>query len=356
MTLFAKIKRFIRNDVGAVAAIVAVGLTGTVGMVAAAVDLGMVYSAHNELQNAADAAAFAAANTMVAVDPDGVPSGQPSVALQTAKQVAASNKVLGQNLTLLDNDFVAGTWDGGTQSFDPSTVGSSIASELTAAQVTLRKDQQANNPVQTIFARILGINEVPLTATARAYVGSPGSLPGTTPHLPIALLEPEVNPGTGTECNKNFTFNLDPASDSHWTTYRKVAHDCSCEVYHNLRGDSGYETPDLKVGDDIYGVPMTLQPYAFYEAYKKFQNLGQDTDGDGKVDYWEIWVPVVQDNGTYWWKVKGWASMVVTDAVYNTYRGTYRMEAHVRCGVVAPGSGTGGKDFGSRAEFAKLIR
>ena len=63
-----KLRNLIKGEKGVIAVAIAVALPVLVGMAGVAVDLGLVYSARSELQNAADAAALAAAGVMIVDD------------------------------------------------------------------------------------------------------------------------------------------------------------------------------------------------------------------------------------------------------------------------------------------------
>ena len=89
----SRLRALWRGNHGAMAALAAFLLTASVGLVGAAVDVGLIASTHNELQNAADAAALAGAGTMLSFSEDGSQiSGQPAIALATAQQVALANQ------------------------------------------------------------------------------------------------------------------------------------------------------------------------------------------------------------------------------------------------------------------------
>ena len=80
-----------REEKGAVAVVVGLLLTGILALASASIDLGVMYSAHGELQNAADAAALAAADTLIILDEDNHTVATPDVATSTAKTLAGAN-------------------------------------------------------------------------------------------------------------------------------------------------------------------------------------------------------------------------------------------------------------------------
>ncbi len=85
---------------GTVLPLVAVSLVGLLGFVALAIDLGIVMVAKTQLQNAADAAAFAAARTLT-----GGTNPNTSQATANGQSVAAANSVLGASIAAENVEF-----------------------------------------------------------------------------------------------------------------------------------------------------------------------------------------------------------------------------------------------------------
>jgi Flp pilus assembly protein TadG len=137
-----------RDERGASLAIVAVGMTVFIGMAALAVDLGMLFTARSQAQRTADAAALAAASSL-ALYP-----GDPGLARSAAEDIAARNTIMGQSVVVQDGDVTF-----------PSQY---------RARVWVYRTTARNDPVPTIFARILGINTVDVSAVAAAEA-TPGS-------------------------------------------------------------------------------------------------------------------------------------------------------------------------------------
>jgi hypothetical protein len=152
---------------GATLLLVGLALTALLGIMALAIDLGMLYVARSEAQRAADAAALAGANIFVtsgctSVSTGCVPGGpqEPNAAAQ-AIQVADKNYVAGQPAVL--------TWTPGSTC--PTTSGNDICFSYptnTEPQITVTVRRPG---IQTIFAKLLGVStaEVDATATAEAY-------------------------------------------------------------------------------------------------------------------------------------------------------------------------------------------
>ena len=86
MRLLSKFKDLWQQERAAVAVITTVFLTAMVGVTGAAVDMGRAYSSYNELQNAADAAAKAGADSMLLWSQENILTTKCEVAIETAQQ------------------------------------------------------------------------------------------------------------------------------------------------------------------------------------------------------------------------------------------------------------------------------
>jgi Flp pilus assembly protein TadG len=171
-----------RGQRGAVAIMAAVTMVMVLGIAALAVDVSFLLVVRNELQNAADAAALSGAGYLY----QGAPLPNWSLASQQATTAIGLNQSL--KVTLTDGVINYGYWNAtgtpaGLQSL-PMTPG---AMDLPAVSVTIRKDTGKNGgAVNLLFAKFLGINSMPASATAVAVISSPGYV-GPSGLLPIAI-------------------------------------------------------------------------------------------------------------------------------------------------------------------------
>ncbi|HVP11291.1 MAG TPA: vWA domain-containing protein [Phycisphaerae bacterium] len=138
------------------------GSTVGLGVAALAVDTGLMFSAKQELQNAADAAALAAASQLgVSTDPAGA-------AAQEAAIYAAKNKVAGGGSGLdIQTGIIFGhaVLDGEKYDFRPSEA------PYDSVQITLKRDATASDgPVSLLFAKTFGMDGASLHASATAMV------------------------------------------------------------------------------------------------------------------------------------------------------------------------------------------
>ena len=131
------------------------------------VDAGYLYVVHSDLQSGADAAAFAGALQLRA---------QPGSAVGQVRQQAVTYAQLNApqfGSVLVNADITLGVWDFDTKTFTPTNA------KANAVRTTVRRDGANTASVSTFFMPVLGVNEVPVTATAIAAFIDGGS--GGTP-------------------------------------------------------------------------------------------------------------------------------------------------------------------------------
>lgn len=133
---------------GVIIVLTALLLVFLLGMIAFAVDLGMIANTRTELQAAADAAAYAGAGALV--------SGT-SAATTSAQSFYTANSAGGGALTASSAALTFGTWDTVTRAFTPG------GSPPNAVKVV---SNLPNNPL--FFGKVLGKNSYSMTATAIA--------------------------------------------------------------------------------------------------------------------------------------------------------------------------------------------
>jgi Flp pilus assembly protein TadG len=133
---------------GAIAVLAAVFMVVMLGMVAFSVDVGYIAKTQDELQNAADAAALAAADVLV--------NGN-AAATTAAQTYLALNNVAGQPLDPANMTVTIGTWNTNTLAFTPTSQSPG------AVQVTL-----VDNNLPLFFGRVLNKNTVNLQAQSIA--------------------------------------------------------------------------------------------------------------------------------------------------------------------------------------------
>lgn len=156
---------FHRNiERGASLVLVAVSLVALLAASSLALDLGMLYVARNQAQQAADAAALAGASALansgctVAVGGCVAGGSQESQATTQAESVGSQNAVMGEPADIQNSDV----------SFHyPSP-------EDPEVTVTVQRTVARGNAVPTILARIFGVDAVNVVAKATAEAFNPG--------------------------------------------------------------------------------------------------------------------------------------------------------------------------------------
>ena len=311
----------------------------------------MMASVRAELQNAADAAALAGAGTLITWGEDYSVSAQPEVALAQAMAMAYQNTSQGINLELALEDITLGLWQEDAHAFDPDNIGaSSDPNNLSACRVIVRRDLTINSPVPTIFLGILGIDTVNVSAMSTGHLGWAGTVETGQVDLPIAVKEQALT-GGGLICGEAIEFHSENDENGEWTSFFTYpSNDPNVKKYVN----GTHETPSLEVGDQINIINGNLSNNTFDALADRFQSEGTDLDGDGTADWWKVLLPVIGDDGSgaTTATVVGFATMIIHEVQTAPDK---NIVATLQCGMVVPGSKTGGGNFGSRAATPVLV-
>ncbi|MFQ5733090.1 MAG: pilus assembly protein TadG-related protein [Planctomycetaceae bacterium] len=168
---------------GAVIVLVALLTVPLLGLVALAVDYGHLCVVRTDLQRSADAAALAAVRDLVPAA-DGTQDLDKVRA--AVRQYATANVRNVSGFTVLDSDIEIGR-------YDPATIYTNFTIQnngiFDTVRVTLRRDTTANSPVSVFFARIFGIDNANVTATATAVLQKASVLYPGSDILPFAVHE-----------------------------------------------------------------------------------------------------------------------------------------------------------------------
>jgi Flp pilus assembly protein TadG len=191
-----RIIKLIMGVEGSVALISAAALLGLVAVASLAIDMGRLYTVRNEMQNTADSAALAAANSLI-VDQGGVAVRDSYGATQSAMNVAQRQAEL-QGLPAASqedrNDLavVFGEWNlyAGNPETAWTEIGTSCGSysNANAVRVTLQRAAGINyGPVTNLFAGFLGVETSEVRATATAYLGYTNEVQPAGVQVPLAV-------------------------------------------------------------------------------------------------------------------------------------------------------------------------
>ncbi|MCD4688955.1 MAG: hypothetical protein K8R55_06440 [Desulfuromonadaceae bacterium] len=175
MTLLNGLKR-VDNEKGATIVLVSILLVVIIGVAALAIDIGNLAATKGELQKLADGAALAAAGELGKQYKSGPCAGITTTAIAIiANNVAQNNVADTKSIGLQSKDIAIGCWDFDDDSFTTFGVDDCGCSEKipNAVSIIARRDSEANTPVDTFFAGVLGPDTVGLRATAIAALSGP---------------------------------------------------------------------------------------------------------------------------------------------------------------------------------------
>ena len=151
-----KTNRFLRDQKGSVAILVAGGMAALLGFAVLAVDVGHFYAEQNALQVAADSAALAALSDLP----------NKAQVKQTVRNYIEKNlPALKHGQVVQDSDIEVGNWDPDTRTFTADL------NPLNALQVTVGKTVANGNPEPTMFGKILGMDDVDIVASSIVAAG-----------------------------------------------------------------------------------------------------------------------------------------------------------------------------------------
>ncbi len=287
------LRKFSRDERGAVAAVTAVYLIVAIGALALAIDLGHMYLVKAELQRTADAAALGGAlrfmtpNTAVV---PGVTAASPDCAraVTAGQTLGTRNPTDNQTTSLANIAIQVGTWNGTTF----TETGCANPYQVNAIQAV------ASRTINVFFGAIItGSTTKNLSAEAMALVGAVGALPPGYKCLPIAIDDNKV-PSSGQKIVLHL--NPTPGDDGAWHTF--FWQNPSASLLSDII-DGNIETPPLKEGDEIKvkeGV-----------SDSDLKELGQVLKSKGGT--WDVVLPVIPaSEHTGWAKVEGFVSVRMT--------------------------------------------
>jgi hypothetical protein len=157
----------IREQRGAALVLVAASMFAIVAAVAIAVDVSMLLTARAEAQRAADSGALAGAGWLIVVPDD------EAGARAKAEEFAESNRVRGKNPDVLPDTDV------------------DVILDSAKVRVRVHMEEARNLAIPTFFARVIGVDEVDVSAVAAAWAAPQNEVPPDDNDclLPVALLD-----------------------------------------------------------------------------------------------------------------------------------------------------------------------
>lgn len=163
---------------------VVVALVAIIALASLAIDLGIVWTARNQLQNAVDAAALAGAHNLI--DPGAPATTLPASQTAALAEASLHGAVPTNSVAVQTTDVVFGQWDFASRTLDTS-VDLTDPRQVDAVEVSAGLDGIANGPVPAFLSRVLGRQSFGVAATATAYLGFVGGFAPETLFLPIVI-------------------------------------------------------------------------------------------------------------------------------------------------------------------------
>ncbi len=384
-----------REERGVAMVTVLVALVALIAAGALAIDVGLVWAARTQLQNATDAAALAGGANLI--DKTG-----PTVTLTEADAAVLGQGMLNPSVAapggvVIDStDVTYGHWDLDTRTFDAS-VDLSDPEQVNAVDVVTRSDGVANSPIPAFMSRVLGRDSFNVTARATAYLGFAGRVGPGKLDLPIAI---DCCKLRGPNCEADYcdtistTINPCPLS----VPQSEGANTVTCLEFHNTAEQNACWTqfdgdhPSVNTADVIDIIETGYQEEVdglfpifvdngdktplISEIKSRMQGTGGYTGNaagtdrylphTGVNDSWVVGLPVIEcqsedhcSAGTAP-KMVGFVCFEIREVLVTPdklIKGRFLCPTDplfAEC-PIGP-TGTGGDDFGIRADFPVLVR
>ena len=222
-----------RSDRGATLAFVAVAMVVLLGSTALAVDMGMFLLGRVQSQRAADAGALAGASELT------TESGTEAAARAEAKEFANKHEILNENANVADGD---------------------VDVEMGDPRLVRVRVQHAFN---TVFARVIGIDQVDIATTAAAEVQPAG---GAQCAIPVAAFDrwedfdhDPSTPSSETEFNGQWDGDGSPADELYDACDEVGETDCTGFQVDNLGNDFDSRRVEIKTSPASEFYPDSLQ-------------------------------------------------------------------------------------------------
>jgi len=330
---------FFSNEIGSMALFYVISLSMFFGFLGLSLDLGMLYTAQTQLQNATDAAAMAAASVLLTdLDNNTIADANYDGAEDTAITFVEANNLLSQLLVWdVEDLFIAGFWDRDINDFT-STGYTNDPKELNAVQVRLKRT------INTFFMKLLGIHHVPLATTSIAFVGCAGN--GTRADLPIAINADRLN-----EPLETIVLNSENEENGQWTSFDIWPINKNTVNPFILGADNGgMDPPPMIIGDDIYMNNGVITP--LFTTLKDRFNSEKNDDNE-----YSVCLPVVrwqppQNRGT----LVGFVHFVITEVRTSGGKNGKQVSGYMDdTPIIGNGSTTGGACFGVRASRPVML-
>jgi Flp pilus assembly protein TadG len=355
-------KRSARKDGerGMIVILMAIAIVGLIGAGSLAVDIGSALVTKSELQNVADAATLAGTRELAIIYRDDHYKSNPDFNYKDytltstekarirakAASFASANKAGGLSITVGDDDIrPAKVTSDGTITYQDKAV--------RAITVKGRRDDTSNGQVQTQLARVLGINQIAITAESTAAISAMGTLKAGKGEFPIGLDEDWFDNFTCASDVPVKFFPTDTASCSGWHTFdQKPASAARLkQIAEDIRTNK-FVSPETVAGQTYYEFVGGTIASGLAELRKLW--LARQSGG-----HFQTTVPVYEafacGNIQQARKIVGFARIDITKV---DVAPVMEVWGDVECGIFdeTVGTGGGGGDFGTMIGTPGMIQ
>jgi hypothetical protein len=264
-----------------------------------------------------------------------------------AQSFASANKAGGISIVMRSDDIVMGPYDGKTGDITAGTKG------VRAVQVTSRRDGTQNGQVQTQLARVLGIDQLSVTAESASGLSALGSLKSGKGEFPVGLDEDWFDSHTCASAEEVQFHPTSPGSCAGWHTFTdKPASAARLKKIVAGIGDGTFSSPETIANQTYYEFTGGTVASAIKDLVDLFEAKRTPSDATGT---WTVNVPVYKSSGcanpNQSILIVGFARLKLTavqDAPANLVKGD------VECGIFDSDElGDGGG--GSESDFGTLV-
>lgn len=296
-----------RKENGTVLILVVIAMVMLLGMVALAIDVSHMVVAKNELKNAADAGALAAAQNLYNDNGMSINTN----ANQIGVDAATANKSENLPVEVALADVERGHWSFGLGSlqrgFTPND--STAPTELWNVS-TAELDQNTNfinavrvtthrkaTPVASYFAKIFGKQGFVMASRSVAYIGFAGKLRPQDVDQPIAICAESLTDPTGEKytCNIGRMINSGSNPGTHntagWTNFTQPCQTANASGLRKLICKNGNPDP-IDLGKAIGATGGADQ-----SVFKDLMDCWKTMAGDPPIVAWEMTLPVIKCPG-----------------------------------------------------------
>jgi hypothetical protein len=285
-----------KNQQGVTMVYVAICIFMLIAFVALAVDIGHLTVTKNELQNAADAGALAAARFLYSDDGTAINTGCNQIGVEAGTANSSDNLPVEVALA----DVERGHWSFSTNTFTPNSSENvvnisnydtdqldTMPEFINAVRVTAKRH---DTPVASWFSRIFGYTGFQQSATAVAYVGFIGNQYPLEVDMPIAICKEYAQED---DCSVAREIGGDNWETAAWTDLTACEGGAPSAVDVNqavIRGCSGDGANQFKLN---FGEGLTTNNGQIQgKAMTSFRNCWESATN--KTETWLLKLPVIE--------------------------------------------------------------